>query len=317
MDQLIEMETNEPTVKPDPDDLTHSWGDTTTGDRGHNGGGGGKEGSSKGGANGEDEGSDDEGGDDVFEVERVVGHQHVPGAGLYYFLKWKDYEDKDSTWEPAHSVYCHGYVTDYWARYEAAGGSRDDRLHVEQARQDERRKSLTSASKNNANDADQGALLPDLTPLLTSTIDNAEARNSGNMSLKTPGKRRKDKTKSAKTSRRTKQGEKAVTSSGTNNATSVTIKTEISSGKETPSKRKRISEQGDWNPPAEWDWEDKVDTIEAVEERQIAGKRELVVHLVWKAGNRTEHLSRDVHRRCPEKLLNFYESHLIFREEAE
>ncbi|KAK3828714.1 MAG: chromo shadow domain protein, partial [Benniella sp.] len=64
-------------------------------------------------------------------------------------------------------------------------------------------------------------------------------------------------------------------------------------------------------------WEDQVDLIDAVEQRQVAGKRELVVHLLWKTGSRTEHLSRDVHRRCPQKLLDFYESHLIFREEQD
>lgn len=103
----------------------------------------------------------------------MASHQHVPGAGLYW---WKDNEDKDSTWEPEHSVYCHGYVNAYWARYRLLATL----LHLKQERQDERRKSLASSSKNGANEAeDQGALLPDLTPPLTSTIDSPDARSSG------------------------------------------------------------------------------------------------------------------------------------------
>jgi len=333
----VKKEIDESLIKLDPDDPTNNWGDTTMVNRGH------KSGGEKVG-NGEEEGSEDDG-EDVFEVERVVGHQYVPDAGLYYYLKWKGYDDKDNTWEPENSVYCHGYVNEYWTRYEATGGKKSDRINLEQERQKERRKSLTSSSKSNANEADQGALLPDLTPLLNqarqpehlganSTIDNSNNRGESS-SLKTLDKSRQ--TKSIGKRRSKENLAQDTTASGTESrknkgsessgwaASVVNIKAEdcrnrgdVSKDSSFPSKRKRVYEPDDWTPPTSWEsWEDKVDLIEAVEQRQVTGKRELVVHLLWKTGSRTEHLARDVHRRCPQKLLDFYESHLIFREEQD
>ncbi|KAF9928040.1 hypothetical protein BGZ65_006443 [Modicella reniformis] len=392
----VKKEPDEP-LQPESDVPRLNKGDATMSDRSYSGG-------EKTGNGDEDEGSDDEG-EDVYEVERVVGHQHVPGRGLYYFLKWKGYAEKDNTWEPESAVYCHGYVNEYWTRYEASGGKRSDRLGLEQDKQKEKGKSPTSFSRT-----DQDALLPDLTPLLnqarppedmdaTNVINDQRSEGGGTVPPKPLEKHRKDRIMSVGASkskpsdggrnrdqdqdrtrltpslvahkRRSKDNlentySKSIRSDGaqeritakdsttstvssgdsrTNGmmvpsrtkgddigsensawATSVAnIKTESNSHDGTnemdlddSSKRTKVNDADDWIPPASWEsWEDHVDLIDSVEQRSVAGKRELVVHLQWKSGKRTEHLSRDVHKRCPQKLLDFYESHLIFREELD
>jgi len=40
---------------------------------------------------------------DLFEVERVVGHRKVRGRDEYH-VKWRDYPDEESSWEPASSL---------------------------------------------------------------------------------------------------------------------------------------------------------------------------------------------------------------------
>lgn len=308
----VKTEEEEASVKAEPDDPSHSWGNTTSGNQGQKGGSSGDKA-----GNDDDDASEDEG-EDVYEVERVVGHQHVPGTGLYYFLKWKGYDEKDNTWEPEHSVFCHGYVSEYWTRYEALGGKKSDRTHLEQEPQKERRKSLTSSGKGSSNEADQGALLPDLTPLLDqarppvydlaaiATTIPPDGKSGESAPLKPLGKNRSK--------------QQAKSRSKPNSTSTAPIKTESATHKSdsSSSKRKRTRESDDWAPPASLtSWEDEVETIDTVERRQIAGEDELVVHLVWKSGKKTEHLTRDIRRKCPQKLLDFYEGHLIFREEPD
>ncbi|KAL0084861.1 hypothetical protein J3Q64DRAFT_1105331 [Phycomyces blakesleeanus] len=56
------------------------------------------------------------------------------------------------------------------------------------------------------------------------------------------------------------------------------------------------------------DWETEVDHIASVERAQYAG---LVVYIVWKNGKKTIHHSTEVYAKCPERMLDFYESKII------
>ena len=71
-----------------------------------------------------------------------------------------------------------------------------------------------------------------------------------------------------------------------------------------------------WRPPATWDlWEDHVELVLAIERRSAqagSDKPTLAVHLRWTNGKETEHTTSEVRRRCPQKLLDYYESNLHF-----
>ncbi|KAM0439814.1 hypothetical protein ACHAPT_000911 [Fusarium lateritium] len=67
-----------------------------------------------------------------------------------------------------------------------------------------------------------------------------------------------------------------------------------------------------WSPPA-GSWEDEIETIDACEEE---GSGKLVVYLIWKNGNKTKHDTQVIYKKCPQKMLQFYERHVkIIREE--
>ncbi|KAI1067728.1 hypothetical protein LB507_010587 [Fusarium sp. FIESC RH6] len=61
-----------------------------------------------------------------------------------------------------------------------------------------------------------------------------------------------------------------------------------------------------WSPPA-GSWEDEIESIE-VEEDENRGK--IIVYLRWNNGKKTKHDTEVVYRKCPQKMLRFYERHL-------
>ncbi|KAK5994995.1 Chromo domain-containing 2-like protein [Cladobotryum mycophilum] len=67
-----------------------------------------------------------------------------------------------------------------------------------------------------------------------------------------------------------------------------------------------------WSPPA-GSWEDEIESIDACEDE---GSGRLVVYLVWKNGRKTKHDTSVIYKKCPQKMLLFYERHVrIIREE--
>ncbi|KAH6678804.1 chromo domain-containing protein [Plectosphaerella plurivora] len=61
-----------------------------------------------------------------------------------------------------------------------------------------------------------------------------------------------------------------------------------------------------WKPPS-GSWEEEIETIDACEDEE-SGK--LIVYLNWKAGHKTKHTTDVVYKRCPQKMLQFYEKHI-------
>ncbi|KAH6953686.1 hypothetical protein BKA56DRAFT_564165 [Ilyonectria sp. MPI-CAGE-AT-0026] len=60
------------------------------------------------------------------------------------------------------------------------------------------------------------------------------------------------------------------------------------------------------NPPS-GSWEDEIETIGACEEDDN-GK--LIVYLIWKNGQKTKHETQIIYKKCPQKMLQFYEKHV-------
>ncbi|KAI1387992.1 heterochromatin protein one [Hypoxylon trugodes] len=61
-----------------------------------------------------------------------------------------------------------------------------------------------------------------------------------------------------------------------------------------------------WKPPV-GSWEDEVDSIDACHD-ETSGR--LIVYLTWKNGQKTQHDTKVVYQRCPQKMLQFYERHV-------
>ncbi|KAI1077905.1 hypothetical protein F5B20DRAFT_549707 [Whalleya microplaca] len=61
-----------------------------------------------------------------------------------------------------------------------------------------------------------------------------------------------------------------------------------------------------WKPPV-GSWEEAVESIDACHDENT-GK--LIVYLTWKNGHKTQHDTKVIYQRCPQKMLQFYERHV-------
>ncbi|KAF3109567.1 hypothetical protein TWF706_001430 [Orbilia oligospora] len=87
-------------------------------------------------------------------------------------------------------------------------------------------------------------------------------------------------------------------------------------GASTPAPKKtRVKQEtageDEWDPPA-GSWEDDVRMIETLERNS----GDHICYIQWVNGRRSQHPLHVVYQRCPQKMLKFYESHLVFRDSA-
>ncbi|KAH6843133.1 hypothetical protein B0I37DRAFT_213037 [Chaetomium sp. MPI-CAGE-AT-0009] len=61
-----------------------------------------------------------------------------------------------------------------------------------------------------------------------------------------------------------------------------------------------------WKPPP-GSWEEHIDHLDACED-EVSGN--LMVYLTWKNGHKTQHPTKVIYQRCPQKMLQFYEQHV-------
>ncbi|OSS47083.1 hypothetical protein B5807_09830 [Epicoccum nigrum] len=68
-----------------------------------------------------------------------------------------------------------------------------------------------------------------------------------------------------------------------------------------------------WSPPP-GSWEHDVSHIDTVEENidPKTGKDTRYAYLVWNNQKKTQHPLKHIYTKCPQKMLQYYESHLVF-----
>lgn len=76
---------------------------------------------------------------------------------------------------------------------------------------------------------------------------------------------------------------------------------------------KRMKKEPEWSPPT-GSWEDEVDRVDTVEQRldPKTGKSVKYGYLVWKRQNKTQHPLHLIFKKCPQKMLAYFEEHLVF-----
>ncbi|KAF2741868.1 chromo-domain-containing protein [Sporormia fimetaria CBS 119925] len=81
----------------------------------------------------------------------------------------------------------------------------------------------------------------------------------------------------------------------------------------TPATTKRAKKEKEWSPPP-GSWEPEVDYIDTVMENIDAktGEPQKYALLVWHNQKKTQHPLQHVYAKCPQKMLQYYESHLVF-----
>ncbi|KAF4441201.1 chromatin-associated swi6 [Fusarium acutatum] len=109
------------------------------------------------------------------------------------------------------------------------------------------------------------------------------------------------------TASKTKKRRRATTN-GTPSTTSTTKR----SRREHPANSATPATAKNWSPPA-GSWEEDIETIDACEDE---GSGKLIVYLIWKNGRKTKHDTDVIYKKCPQKMLRFYERHVkIIRDE--
>lgn len=83
--------------------------------------------------------------------------------------------------------------------------------------------------------------------------------------------------------------------------------------------RKSIKHPASTSPPASaiaakfeppsGSWEEDVIAIDACE----GTLGNVIVYLTWKGGHKSQHPLPQIYKRCPQKMLKFYEDHLVFK----
>lgn len=82
---------------------------------------------------------------------------------------------------------------------------------------------------------------------------------------------------------------------------------------EVTKKRLKKEEGETWQPP-NGSWEHDVHFIDTVEEKPDpkTGAKMRFAYLVWHNGRKTQHPLKHVYAKCPQKMLEYYENHLVF-----
>ncbi|CBX96122.1 hypothetical protein IAQ61_001304 [Plenodomus lingam] len=76
---------------------------------------------------------------------------------------------------------------------------------------------------------------------------------------------------------------------------------------------KRPKQEKQWSPPP-GSWEHDVSHVDTVEEQRDPKTGDLTryAYLVWNNQKKTQHPLKHVYQKCPQKMLAYYESHLVF-----
>ncbi|KAJ1898602.1 hypothetical protein LPJ66_002641 [Kickxella alabastrina] len=112
-----------------------------------------------------------------------------------------------------------------------------------------------------------------------------------------------------------RKAKKAATSTAAS-ASSTTVKAPVAAAKKPPANKRRrtvdVPEEeryGEAGPDSD-NWEPLVREIETVDRMP---NNDLIVFIVWKNGQTTEHPAEMAYTRCPQIMLKFYEERLRFR----
>ncbi|KAK2041334.1 chromo domain-containing protein [Colletotrichum somersetense] len=74
----------------------------------------------------------------------------------------------------------------------------------------------------------------------------------------------------------------------------------------TPSASSKEAKSKAWTLPS-GSWEEEVESIDACEDEESGS---LIIYLNWRNGQKTKHSKDVVYKRCPQKMLQFYERHI-------
>ncbi|KAL2315268.1 Chromatin-associated protein swi6 [Schizosaccharomyces pombe] len=258
----------------------------------------------------EEEGGEEEE-EDEYVVEKVLKHRMArKGGGYEYLLKWEGYDDpSDNTWSSeADCSGCKQLIEAYWnehgGRPEPSKRKRTARPKKSEAKEPSPKSRKTNEDKH---DQDSNEKIEEVNEKTIKFADKSqeEFNENGPPSSQPNGHIESDNESKSPSQKESNESEDIQIAETPSNVTPK--KKPSPEVPKLPDNRELTVKQVE-----NYDsWEDLVSSIDTIERKDDGT---LEIYLTWKNGAISHHPSTITNKKCPQKMLQFYESHLTFRE---
>jgi len=220
-----------------------------------------------------------------------VKHKKRNNGTFTYLVKWENYPPEENSWVDQDDLNALELLEKYWAS----------------------KNPPPSKSKNSSNKAS------------SRTSKSTEKKQQSSKDVSTSKKRRSpmdsDNENAVKSSPRKARRTDSTSQNHQNASNRKSAAQKSARTSKTSSSKNRFQESENdsdqeesriksFHPAQISDWENLVDRVETIEQ---ADDDKFLVHLIWKNGTNSSHPRSEVNRKCPQKMLSFYEQHLRFK----
>ncbi|GES98446.1 chromodomain protein 2 [Rhizophagus clarus] len=208
-----------------------------------------------------------------FEVEAIIDHKTNSNGGIEYLLKWKDFDDEENSWINEEDTNAPSLIRNYWINKKNIV-KRRGRPPKNSANRN--RRGRRSSKKNNVDNKKE----------LDLTI-NQETNDSND-----------DKS--------TIVSDDDVSMINSNDSNGINV--EIPQWLQPCGKSERTNQY--FTPYTHNNWENHATILNVVRETEN-DSNDIFVHIKWPDGTDSYHISSEIYQKCPLKLIQFYEQHLV------
>ncbi|GBC50808.2 hypothetical protein RhiirA5_504882 [Rhizophagus irregularis] len=208
-----------------------------------------------------------------FEVEAIIDHKTKSNGGMEYLLKWKDFGDEENSWIDEEDTNAPSLIRNYWINKKNIV-KRRGRPRKNSANRNRRgRKSL---KKNNVNKKQE----LDLT-----IIKETNGSNDDNNTVVSD----------------------SDVSTNDSNEITIDIPQWLQPASEEIERTNQYFALYTHN-----NWENHATILNVVRETENDSD-DVFVQIKWPDGTDSYHISSEVYQKCPLKLIQFYEQHLVIK----
>ncbi|RIA92438.1 hypothetical protein C1645_820693 [Glomus cerebriforme] len=225
---------------------------------------------------------------DFFEVEAIIGHKVKSDGGIEYLLKWKDFGDEENSWIDEEDTNAPSLIRKYWLNKRNNIVKRRGRPPKSKTNQGQR------SSKNIINKQ----------ALVLASLPDDNKQESDSITIQETNVLNEEKNTIVND-----DDIPMINGDGSNRSDENNV--------EIPKWLKPINEEGErsnlyFTPYAYADWENYVTILNVVRETNNDAS-DLFVHIKWPDGTDSYHISSEIYKKCPLKLIQFYEQHLVIK----
>ncbi|KAI8889296.1 hypothetical protein K501DRAFT_282435 [Backusella circina FSU 941] len=262
-----------------------------------------------------------------YEVESIASHRVLGKTAkrIEYHIKWKGYDSSENTWEPESSVHAEELVHDYWSKHN--GIEARDALK-RKAGKTTGRKSNPKPTESTATSSKRAKTGAEKSTTTNDNSDSAPTKRrklTDTASSSTPTKKRIVEKKQAPV---VKSEETSKDDDDSEDEEEVhTSKQQKALEKQEDEEEEEEEVDGDEEDDEidpddivrdtdfrkDWDWKTDIEKIIEVQNVEGSEKKNSYRALIkWKDGKYSLHPTEIIRSKCPQQLIDYYESKLVF-----